>query len=765
MKINSFVTLIHVILFTMLLLGINIAAAGESSSNLEYLTYRFSQSQDNINLWTTVPSERVFKDDPLPEQTGSLVQVYAAKNEFEPFQIVVKPDMSESVSVDITEFTADIKTEIHQVKYLNITQATDALGKTGSYPDPLWPLEKGKSISLTANENTSFWITVHVPESAPSGDYTADFKINSSAGRVFIPVSLHVFDFTIPRDIHTKSQMNFSHNTILSKYGVSGYANEYWMYVDMIKQFFIDHRLTPKSVLWSGGVTGTGAGPYIDYDCAGTLTDKDGIWGFEEPAARYLDGTGTMNGNFGSDFNNGTGFPSFMAATFQNNDASDDQRPDEFCGETRTASDWYTANNPNSNYNRKWFSYIAGLEDYLRAANYLDKAYYYIANEPQNQEDYDAVAWYSQELKQAAPNLKLMVSEEAKPEIFDHPLYTEAKIDIWLPVMNNYDPKTAHARAAFDEETWIYWLHGTRPPYFNPITLDHPGIESKFTGWFLWKYRIRGIAYYSLNNWSKNPWTDPINDGHNGDLFMIYPPSETNDTIEYGSNNHRFVTSIRFELMRDSLEDYEYLYVLNNGENPEVNVENQADILTDKIITGTAAYTRDSEFMYNLRRLIGMKNGREILEIPDIQPPSIHPRTEGPPGNYYINFQAPYESFNTNPWGSPVMGDETMSGVPYRILNYNGKSYFAVGAEAYDEDRGFGWFGNIINQPGERRDPWGNETDERKRTYIYDDYGRINTFEFALPSGQYSVFLCVGTPQEPIRSQQCHHRRYSLYFG
>ena len=42
-------------------------------------------------------------------------------------------------------------------------------------------------------------------------------------------------------------------------------------------------------------------------------------------------------------------------------------------------------------------------------------------------------------------------------------------------------------------------LEGTKPPFFNPITLDHPGIESKFTGWFLWKYRIEGIAYYAMN--------------------------------------------------------------------------------------------------------------------------------------------------------------------------------------------------------------------------------------------------------------------------
>lgn len=81
---------------------------------------------------------------------------------------------------------------------------------------------------------------------------------------------------------------------------------------------FIDHRLTMKSV-YSGQADLPAAGPtpYIDYDCSTTAwTDNDGIWGFEDPAARYLDGAGLMAGTFGEPFNSGRGFASFMAATF-----------------------------------------------------------------------------------------------------------------------------------------------------------------------------------------------------------------------------------------------------------------------------------------------------------------------------------------------------------------------------------------------------------------------------------------------------------------
>lgn len=669
-------------------------------------TYQLTQSTDGYQFWTTPPAERVFKDATIPTDTGDNVMVFAAQNEFEPFQLVINPIATEDVSVTIGDFGSGITTELAQVDYATVSEATDSLGRTGDYPDPLWPIENGATVTVHANENTAFWFTVYVPATTPAGDYTTDVQI---AG-VSIPVALHVFDFAIPDDLHVKSQMNFSHQAVLEKYGVSGTGDDYWMYVDAMKQFFIDHRLTPKAPLWSGGLTSRGA-PYIDYDCAThTFTDNDGIWGFEVPADKYLNGT---------DFNDGTGFPSFMAVTFRNNDSSDDQRPDEFCGESRTAADWYTGNNPASAYNQHWFAYMTAMQEYLRGLGYLDKAYYYVANEPQDQDDYDAVAWYSQQIKQVAPDLQLMVSEEPKPEIYNHPTYTGAKIDIWLPVLNQYNPDVSHERArSHGEETWIYFLHGTRPPYFNPITLDHPGIESKLTGWFLWKYRIRGIAYYSMNNWSKNPWTDPLTDGHNGDLFLLYPPSRSNEAIAYGANNHRFVSSIRFELMRDSLEDYEYLYMLNGGNQPQVDQTNDADTQADKIISGLTSYERDSEVMYNLRRFIGLKNGGEIAEIPEVTPPDTEQ-----PGNYYINFQDPTGEPSANP------------------LVVDGKEYLKIGWTLYDESLGYGWYGDMDHVMYEYLNDGPNEL---QKSVLYDDWGRQKTFVFDLPNGTYNVTVSVG---------------------
>ena len=525
--------------------------------------------------------------------------------------------------------------------------------------------------------------------------------------------------------------MNFYYQTILTRYGVTGYDSEYWAYIDKIKQYMIDHRLTPKSVLWSGGLTTSGASPYIGYDCNGHFTDTDGIWGFEQPAARYLAGTGLMSGQYAAPFNAGTGFPSFMAATFQNNDASADQRPNPFCGLSRTSADWYTADNPNSAYNLKWFQYIAALQNYLSGLGYLDQAYYYFANEPQNQADYDAVAWYSAQLQKAAPNFKRMVSEEPKPEIYANPAYPGAAIDIWLAHLGiQFDPALALDRLQnHQEETWIYFLKSTYYPRFNPFTIDHPGVDAKFSGWFLWKYRLRGLAYYSFNNWGPNPWTSPNPNGQNGELAMLYPPAENNANIAYGANGHRFVPSIRLELLRDGLEDYEYFYLLNGGLQPQPNTANPADAVVDKIIGGVQAYNRDGEMMYNLRRLVGLKIGGEIPAIPELVPPSAHPRADGAPGSYYLNFQDP-------------------AGQPTGTVTYNGHTYMKVGNALYSSAAGYGWYRSADVPPADLYayyDQWFDvQPTILLRSSVIDDWGRDEVFEFDLPNGVYNVTVGVG---------------------
>src|SRR5687768_11195810 len=74
------------------------------AADTETYTYKLTQSTLAYQFWTTPPSERVFKDAAVPTATGAEVKVYAARNEFEPFQVVVKPVSSGNVTVSIDPF-------------------------------------------------------------------------------------------------------------------------------------------------------------------------------------------------------------------------------------------------------------------------------------------------------------------------------------------------------------------------------------------------------------------------------------------------------------------------------------------------------------------------------------------------------------------------------------------------------------------------------------------------------------------------------------
>ena len=555
-----------------------------------------------------------------------------------------------------------------------------------------------------------------------------DYSTNCTVGGVTFPVTLHVFNFTLSPEHHVTAEVNFSMSTIMNSYGVTGFGTEYWEYVEAWNQFLIDHRLTPRNPIWPGALVYGGGGPYIEYDC-GThqCQDLHDIWGFEIPASKYLDG---------HNFNDGTGFPHFRLNGFTNNDPSMDQRPIEFCGQSRSSFDWFEHDDPSTPFNQAWFTYITALRDYLDDRGYLSRANFCVSNEVTNTIHRDAVAWYTKHLNDAAPDLPLMVTAPPTPDFYNHEDYLEdGQIDIWLTSLSQHDPTLALDRLAYHgEKSWLFFQPFDLSPRFNPMTIDHPGMDSALLGWYLWRYRMSGFSHWSFNNWATNPWTSPAYQTNNGYLSLIYPPSLDNSSIPYGSNGHRPVPSVRLELLRDGLEDYEYLVAYNGGQAPEAGVASPIDEQVALLVADVSTYNRDDHFRANLRRLIGMVVGGELTALPEIMPQSSHPRAQGDPGDYYLNFQ--------DPTGEPL--DEP--------LVHNGHEYFKIGPADYDAVDGYGWYAEpIVNWQTAFISGGPNPL---QSSILYSDWGRPAVFEFDLPSGNYDVTVSVGWEGRTYGHQQ-----------
>lgn len=266
----------------------------------ENFIFQLTQSSSDLIIWTTCPSKHVFKDSPIPLEKGNYIQLYLSKYEYEPLQIILNSKISKTVKIEMKNANIDgLSYEFFYVDYVPITKITDnGIGsQLGDTPDPIIPANFG-SFNLEANQNAPLWILFNASKNIISGNYSYTLSIDS----IQIPIYVKVFNFQMSEDLHFYSQMNVNHEIVLQKYGIVGVDANYWPFVEKFKNWMIQHRITPGGPLWSGGLTSKGC-PYITWDkTTKKWSDKDGIWGFEANAKKYILGEG---------FNNGHGWPHF----------------------------------------------------------------------------------------------------------------------------------------------------------------------------------------------------------------------------------------------------------------------------------------------------------------------------------------------------------------------------------------------------------------------------------------------------------------------
>ena len=658
------------------------------------MTFRLP-SPAGATVWTTTVMDKALREAAPPDSAGEAITLFAARNEFEPFQVVVRADSSGSAILTMTSFTgpgaaALDRIEVRRVGYVRIGQASDASSiPSGQVPDPLEPMAFGSAQSLPAAQNQPFWITVHVPASAPAGDYTAALTVKLGAASQDIPVRLHVFDFALPAAIGFDGNWNTSFQALGGSESLEA--------VRRLKDFFFEHRLVPSSVAWPAGLNYPGG---IEYDCAsGQFIAEDNAYDFSRLGPEYIDGEGW----------NEVGFPSFEIMQFVNNSTP---RPENFCGVDRGSGQAGT-----SEYNAKWSEFLGAIDAYLIARGWQGKGYYYVQNEPQDEADYEIAAYLADLTKSAAPHLRIAISEEPKPDIVDRLSDGGHSYDLWWANLSAFDPIYAAVRQGLGEEVWWYFLYGDRPPHFNPTTIDHPGIETRVAFWAAWKYRLRGFAYYSVTGWGSDPYQNPRPQGtdQNGDGFLLYPPKDG-----------QLVTSIRWELLREGVEDFEYLLLAAGGQLPATPaVAAGCDASVASAVSSTTAFTRDASALQHLRNQLGsMLEGRvDGCPLLDSEPAGAHARAA-----YYINFQDP----DGEPLQSPLVVD--------------GHEWLKIGWEPYDAHRGYGWSGENIGDTSIMKYQYLGDApvSELQRSVIYDDWGRSDTFNWDIENGRYRVTASIG---------------------
>jgi hypothetical protein len=228
-------------------------------------------------------------------------------------------------------------------------------------------------------------------------------------------------------------------------------------------------------------------------------------------------------------------------------------------------------------YKAMFTSYCRQIQDHLQEKGWLEEAYVYWFDEP-DPKDYEFVNNGFAKLKQAAPDINRMLTEQVEPQLIGGP-------NIWCPVTSSYKHEPAEQRRREGEKFWWYVCTGPKAPYCT-LFIDHPATEMRVWLWQTWKYNVEGILVWETNYWTstaaypdnnnpQNPYADPMGwqSGYstpkgekrpwgNGDGRFIYPPEGAADARPSGPMLDGPVDSIRWEMLRDGIEDYEYLAML-----------------------------------------------------------------------------------------------------------------------------------------------------------------------------------------------------------
>jgi hypothetical protein len=254
-------------------------------------------------------------------------------------------------------------------------------------------------------------------------------------------------------------------------------------------------------------------------------------------------------------------------------------------------------------------AYFGAVESHLREKDWLDVAFIYNIDEPAPV-DYPGVMKRFREFEEAAPDVTRLLTEEPTPELYGGP-------DIWCPLPRLYDHAVAEERRAAGDDFWWYVCTGPKAPYLG-LFIDRAGTDLRVWLWQTWKYGINGILIWRTNRWydptlpegqHQNPYEDPMtwtkrygrkSPYGNGDGRLIYPPEEA-AAVSATPVVAGPVDSIRWEMIRDGLEDYEYFVILKHllaeksGSLPESALERFRELLNvpDEITSELTTYTKD----------------------------------------------------------------------------------------------------------------------------------------------------------------------------
>ena len=155
-----------------------------------------------------------------------------------------------------------------------------------------------------------------------------------------------------------------------------------------------------------------------------------------------------------------------------------------------------------------------------------------------------------------------LASQQPVPQLFNDGTGRPA-VDDWTMLPIDYNAASpsniAFVMSQSGNEVWSYndLVQDTYSPKWE---LDFPPIQYRIQpGFISQSLGLKGLNYWSIDNWSSSPWTNPNgkqNSAYPGEGQLVYPGAD--------AGLQGVAPSMRMKFLRDGVQDYEYVQLLKN---------------------------------------------------------------------------------------------------------------------------------------------------------------------------------------------------------
>jgi hypothetical protein len=547
------------------------------------------------SVWVVPAEQKVRPDDKEEEKniiwsraTNKII-VSGARNEHVPFQVVVSvpvpPGRRPKAPTGLFITGSDLKSQDGKTipksqvsffleHYIMLYAKSGPIGQTGYWPDALVPIKEpfGMTAQYNVVKNRPVWVDVTIPATTPAGTYHGTISVTQNDKTLeTLNLELQVYNFTLPEKTKLVSYMNVSKSQLARFYHKDAKSPE----IDKLTQKYYDFLYSRRMEPW-----------FNDQLAPRIAVEGDNVnVSFDD--ARYDYYLNKLKSN------------RVLLETFPG-DLEKLVKDEEF----------------SSAFNKKVMSYLAQVKTYFEKHGWKDKLVFNSPiDEPNSKEDYEDTRKWAAIVHEAAPGIPFLATESP---VSDDPEWGELRGQV-----NNFsihgnalnDPGVK--KAIFEEDrkggemTWYISCDQIypQPNYF----IDAPAMDPVMLPWITASYKMRGFLYWAANWWSEtpNPWLDAVtfisgflcSDGFvlNGEGSLMYP----GDYVKRYTSQPDVdgpITSLRFELLREGIEDYDYLTMLKDA-----GEDKFADSLVSKMVIDVSTFSRNVEELYAVRRAMAQR--------------------------------------------------------------------------------------------------------------------------------------------------------------